>query len=111
MSVTYDDFAKLDIRIGRIVAVASFPQARKPAYKLLIDFGPEVGTKKSSAQITALYTAEALVGRYVSGVVNLAPKQIGPFVSECLTLGFANDDGEVVLAVPDKTVPLGSRLF
>jgi tRNA-binding protein len=109
--ITYDDFAKVDIRVGRVLAVDEFPEARKPAYKLRIDFGPELGEKRSSAQITDHYRPEDLVGRLVMGVMNLGPKRIGPFVSEVLTLGFADADGAVVLAGPGKEVPLGSKLF
>lgn len=111
MEISYADFEKVDIRVGKIVSVDSFPEARKPAYKLSIDFGPEIGTKRSSAQITQHYSAEELVGRLVMGVVNFPPKQIGPFISETLTLGFADTDGNVVLAVPNLEVPLGSKLF
>lgn len=111
MPISYDDFTKVDIRVGRIIQVDDFPEARKPAYKLRIDFGEEIGVKKSSAQITAHYTKQELEGKLVMGVVNFAPKQIGPFVSEALTLGFADINGDVVLAVPDKDALLGSRLF
>ncbi|HEY0212766.1 MAG TPA: tRNA-binding protein [Paenirhodobacter sp.] len=111
MTITYDDFQKVDIRVGRIVQVDAFPQARKPAYKLTIDFGGDIGTKRSSAQITAHYTAEALVGRQVLAVVNFPPRQIGPFMSEVLTLGLPDADGEVVLIGPGQDVPLGGRLF
>jgi len=109
--IDYSDFEKIDIRVGKILRAEAFPEARKPAYKLVIDFGPEIGTKKSSAQITHHYTLEELEGRLVMGVVNFPPKQIGPFVSECLTLGFADEQGDVVLAVPGKEAPLGSKLF
>lgn len=109
--ISYQDFEKVDIRVGRIVKVDDFPEARKSAYKLEIDFGAEIGIKKSSAQITALYKKEELLGRLVCGVVNFAPKQIGPFISEVLTTGFADDNGNVVLIQPDKDVPLGSKLF
>lgn len=109
--INYEDFEKVDIRVGKILHAEAFPEARKPAYKLVIDFGPEIGTKKSSAQITHHYTLEELEGRLVMGVVNFPSKQIGPFVSECLTLGFADEQGNVVLARPDLDVPLGSKLF
>lgn len=107
---TIDDFQKLEIRVGRIAAVEEFPEARKPAWKLSIDFGPEIGIRRSSAQITANYGQQELVGRLVLGVTNFPPRQIGPFVSEVLTLGFADADGKVVLAVPERDVPLGARL-
>ncbi|MBD3787669.1 MAG: tRNA-binding protein [Sphingomonadales bacterium] len=109
--VTFDDFLKLDIRVGKIIAAEPFPKARKPAYKLVIDFGPEIGTKKSSAQITTHYTPEALIGRQVMAVVNFPPRQIGPFMSEVLTLGVPDAAGEVVLIAPGQDVPLGGRLF
>ena len=108
---SFDDFLKLDIRVGTILRAEAFPQARKPAYKLTIDFGPEVGVRKSSAQVTRHYTAEELVGRQVAAVVNFKPRQIGPFVSEVLTLGFPDAAGEVVLIAPSQTVPDGGRLF
>ena len=107
-----DDFDKLDIRLGRIVEVADFPEARKPAYKLRIDFGDEIGVKKSSAQLVALYTKEELEGKLVLGVVNFPPRQIGPFISEVLTLGVPDAKGEVVLIAPDdKSAVIGGRLF
>lgn len=111
MTITHQDFENVDIRVGTIVEVEDFPEARKPAYKLLIDFGSEIGQKKSSAQITKHYTKEELVGKQVMGVVNFPPKQIGPFISETLTLGFADESGDVVLASPTKPVPNGSKLF
>ncbi|AOZ68680.1 tRNA-binding protein [Rhodobacter xanthinilyticus] len=111
MTATFEDFLKLDIRVGRIVEAAPFPEARKPAYKLTIDFGPEIGVKKSSAQITAHYTLEELVGRQVLAVVNFPPRQIGPVRSEVLTLGVPDAAGEVVLIAPGQEVPLGGRLF
>jgi tRNA-binding protein len=109
--IAWDDFIKVELRVGRIVAAEPFPEARKPAYRLQVDFGPEIGVRKSSAQITALYAPEALVGRLVVGVVNFPKKQIGPFVSECLVTGFHDADGNVALCVPDKPVPLGTRLL
>ena len=109
--ITYEKFLEVDIRLGTIVEALPFPQARKPAYKLTIDFGPEIGRKKSSAQITRHYTPETLVGRQVAAVVNFAPRQIGPFLSEVLTLGFPDADGEVVLIGPSAPAPAGGRLF
>jgi len=109
--ITYDEFEKVDIRVGKIIEVQDFPEARKPAYKLVIDFGPEIGIKKSSAQIVKHYSKDQLVNKLVMGVVNFPPKQIGPFISETLTLGFADENGDVVLAAPDKEVPLGKKLF
>src|SRR5204863_5318535 len=109
--ITYDDFEKVDIRVGRVVKVEDFPQARKPAYKLEIDFGPEIGIKRSSAQITKYYTKEELVGKLVMGVVNFPPRQIGPFMSEVLTLGVPDENGDVVLIVSDESVPIGGKLF
>lgn len=109
--ISYADFDKVDIRVGRIVRVDDFPEARKPAYKLQIDFGPELGIKKSSAQTTKHYAKDALLGRLVVAVVNFPPKQIGPFLSEVLTLGVPDGEGDVVLLVPDKDVPLGGRMF
>ncbi|WP_265517036.1 tRNA-binding protein [Nitratireductor luteus] len=108
--IGFDDFLKVDIRAGTVVEAEPFPEARKPALKLKIDFGPEIGVKKSSAQITVHYRPEELVGRQVMAVVNFPPRQIGRFMSEVLTLGFADASGDVVLAVPDKNVPDGSRL-
>jgi tRNA-binding protein len=110
-SLTWDDFMKVELRVGRIVSAEPFPKARKPAYILQVDFGPELGVRKSSAQITALYTPEQLAGRLVMAVVNFPPKQIGPIMSECLVTGFHNAQGEVALCVPDQDVPLGTRLL
>lgn len=109
--VAFDDFLKLDIRAGRIVRVDPFPEARKPAFKLTIDFGPGVGIKRSSAQVCGLYTPETLEGRMVAAVVNFPPRQIVRFMSEVLTLGFPDAAGNVVLFAPDVEVPLGARLF
>ena len=109
--IAFDDFLKVDVRVGTVVVVEPFPQVRKPAFKLRIDFGPEIGVKKSSAQITANYTAETLLGRQVVAVVNFPPRQIGPFMSEVLTMGFPDDAGEVVLAVPERKVHDGHRLY
>ena len=109
--ISWNDFMKVELRVGRIVTAEVFKEARKPAYKLQVDFGPELGIRKSSAQITALYQPEALVGRLVVAVVNFPKKQIGPLMSECLVTGFHNADGDVALCVPDKEVPLGTRLL
>lgn len=108
--ITWADFEKVETRAGTIVHVEDFPEAKKPAYKLTIDFG-DFGIKKSSVQITGLYQKEDLVGRQVIGVINFSPKQIGPFVSECLTTGFADENGNVVLAQPERSVPNGTKLF
>ncbi len=109
--IAFDDFMKVDIRIGQVVRADPFPEARKPAYKLTIDFGPDIGFKRSSAQITRHYTPDQLAGRKVAAVVNFPPRQIGPFMSEVLTLGFPDADGEVVLVGVDRDTPLGGRLF
>lgn len=110
-TIGFGDFLKVDVRVGTIVAADPFPEARKPAYKLTIDFGPAIGRKKSSAQITRHYAIEELVGRQVAAVVNFPPRQIGPFMSEVLTLGFPDEAGEVVLIRPSTPVPDGGRLF
>ena len=109
--ITYQDFEKVDIRVGRILTAEDFPQARKPAYKLSIDFGPEIGIKRSSAQITKHYSKEELAGTLILAVVNFPTKQIGPFMSEVLTLGVADENGDVVLIKPSVDTPLGSRMF
>ncbi len=109
--ISFDQFLAVDIRVGTIVGVEPFPEARKPAFKLRIDFGLEIGIKRSSAQITVHYTAEQLMGRQVAAVVNFPPRQIGPFMSEVLTLGFPDADGAVVLLGPSLDVPNGGRLF
>ncbi|MGE0716129.1 MAG: tRNA-binding protein [Alphaproteobacteria bacterium] len=110
-TITYDDFARVDIRVGTIVAVEPFPEARRPAYRLRVDFGPEIGVKKSSAQLTVHYTPDELVGRQVAAVVNFPPRQIGPVRSEVLVLGFPDPAGAVVLVGVDKKVPDGGKLF
>ena len=109
--ITLDDFLKVEIRVGRIVAVEPFPQARKPAFKLTVDFGPEIGNKRSSAQITVNHSPENLVGTLVLAVVNFPPRQIGPFLSEVLTLGVPDAEGNVMLIRPDRDVPVGGRLY
>lgn len=108
--ITFDDFLKVDIRAGRVVRAEPFPEARKPAIKLWVDYGPEIGVKKSSAQITVHYSPETLVGRMVMGVVNFPPRQIGPFMSEALVLGFADAEGAIVLSAPDRDVAPGERM-
>jgi len=110
-TLSWDDFTKVELRVGRVVEALPFPQARKPAYVLHVDFGPQLGVRKSSAQITDLYRPEDLVGRLVVGVVNFPPKQIGPLMSECLITGFHDAQGHVALCVPDRPVPLGTRLL
>ena len=109
--LSYAEFARVDIRVGRIIDVQDFPEARKPAYKLRIDFGPELGVRKSSAQVTKHYIKGDLVNRLVVAVVNFPPRQIGPFMSEVLTLGVPDADGAVVLLTPERDVPLGGRMF
>ena len=109
--ISFDDFLKVDIRVGEVIAAEPFPEARKPAIKLRIDFGPEIGVKKSSAQIVKNHPVESLVGRQVLAVVNFPPRQIGPFMSEVLTLGVPDADGEVMLLGPDRPVPIGGRLY
>jgi tRNA-binding protein len=109
--ITFDDFLKVDIRVGRIVQAEPYPEARKPSIKLVIDFGPGIGQKKSSAQITKYYAPETLIGRQVAAVVNFPPRQIGKFMSEVLTLGFPDGEGDVVMIGPDREVPDGGRLF
>jgi len=111
MTISFDDFLKIDVRVGTIVDVQEFPEARKPAFKLWVDFGADIGTRKTSAQITKYYTPEDLVGRQVAAVVNFPPKQVGKFMSEILVLGFPDPDGEVVLIGIDHEVPNGGRLF
>lgn len=111
MTISFDDFMKVDIRVGQITRAEPFPEARKPAIKLWVDFGPELGEKKSSAQITVHYSVEELPGRKVLAVVNFPPRQIGPVMSEVLVLGVPDEDGEVVLLTPDKDVPIGGRMY
>jgi tRNA-binding protein len=111
MTIAYDDFARVDIRVGTVIDAQPFPEARRPAIKLWIDFGPVLGVKKSSAQLTVHYTPERLRGRQVAAVVNFPPRQIGPFLSEVLVLGFPDADGAVVLVAPDQKVPDGGKLF
>jgi tRNA-binding protein len=111
MTISYDDFAKVDIRVGTVIEVLPYPEARRPAFKLVVDFGPEIGTKRSSAQVTVHYTPETLRGRQVAAVVNFPPKQIGKFMSEVLVLGFPDEKGEVVLIQPSQGIPNGGKLF
>lgn len=109
-TISWSDFEKVELRVGTIIAAEDFPEARKPAYKLTIDFG-EYGIKRSSAQITKHYTKEELIGRQIVGVINFPPKQIGPFISECLTTGFADENGDVVLTMPERKVPNGAKMY
>jgi len=109
--IQWNDFTKVELRVGRITSAELFPEARKPAYKLVVDFGPEIGSRRSSAQITALYKPADLVGKLVVAVVNFPPKQIGPFISECLVTGFHDANGNVTLCAPEHEVPLGTKLL
>ena len=111
VTIAFEDFLKVDIRVGTVTRAEPYPEARRPALKIWIDFGPEIGERKTSAQLTAHYTPEALVGRQVAGVVNFPAKQIGKFMSEVLVLGFPDKDGEVVLLAPERAVPDGGRMF
>jgi tRNA-binding protein len=110
-TISWNDFMKVELRVGRVVSAVAFPEARKPAYVLHVDFGAELGIRKSSAQITVLYEPAELIGRLVVAVVNFPPKQIGPLMSECLVTGFHDAEGNVALCIPDREVPLGSRLL
>jgi tRNA-binding protein len=110
-TISWDDFTRVELRVGRIVSAAVFPEARKPAYVLHVDIGEKIGVKKSSAQITHRYRPEELIGKLVVGVVNFPKKQIGPLMSECLVTGFHNERGEIALCIPDKPVPLGAKLL
>ncbi len=109
-TINWSDFEKIELRVGTVISVEDFPEAKKPAYKLTIDFG-EFGVKKSSVQITKLYKKEELIGKQVVGVINFPPKRIGPFMSECLTTGFPDENGDVVLTQPERKVPNGSKIF
>jgi len=109
-TISFDDFLKVDIRVGRVLRAEPFPEARKPAIKMWIDFGPQLGEKRTSAQVTGHYTPEALIGRQVMAVTNFPPRQIGPFMSEVLVLGLSDAEGEIVLLAPDSEVPLGGRM-
>ena len=109
--IEWNDFTKVELRVGMIIEVNDFPEARNPSYKLVVDFGEELGTRKSSAQITSLYSKQDLLNKRVVAVINFPKKQIGPFMSECLVTGFHNEDNHVVLCTPDKNVPLGSKLL
>ena len=109
-TIEFEDFTRVDLRVGTVVDVEAFPEARRPAWRLRIDFGPAIGMRKSSAQITDLYNPDSLIGRQVMAVVNFPPKQIGPFMSECLVTGFHREDGAIVLCAPDAPIPNGSRL-
>jgi tRNA-binding protein len=111
LEITWDEFTRVELRVGRVLSAREFPEARKPAYILEVDFGPEFGIRKSSAQITDLYSVDDLPGRLVVGVVNFPKKQIGPLMSECLITGFHNEDGHVTLCMPDFDVPLGAKLL
>lgn len=111
MTISWDDFTKVELRVGRVLSAEPFPQARKPAYVLRVDFGEVIGVKKSSAQLTHLYAPQELVGKLVVAVVNFPKKQIGPLMSECLVTGFHDANGEIALCVPDKPVPLGAKLL
>ena len=111
MTITFDDFLKVDIRVGKIIEAKEIPEARRPAYKLKVDLGPEIGVKKTSAQITQNYSLEELEGRLVAAVVNFPPKQVGPFMSEILVLGFPDSNDNVTLIAPDNDIPLGNRLY
>jgi tRNA-binding protein len=110
-TISWNDFEKVELRVGRVVSAEAFPEARKPAYVLHVDFGEEIGTRKSSVQVTDLYETEELVGKLIVAVVNFPKKQIGPLMSECLVTGFHNEQGEVALCVPDRPVPLGAKLL